>query len=178
MRDAFRDLLKIRAGSALFRLHSADDVRKRVTFPAGNDARLVVERIDGKGVPDANFGAAMVFLNADTVPRSLVIHGTRGEAWSLHPVLAAPDAADKRAATARFTTGTGRFDIPARTAVVFVQPGSTQALPPLVTTTLPAQLTTREDLRLDIQLPPHYDATRRYPVLYMPSACNDPANAR
>jgi pullulanase len=50
---------------------------------------------------------------------------------------------------------------------VFVLPASAQALPPLISTTLPAQLATREDLRVDIQLPPQYDASQRYPVLYL-----------
>jgi len=178
-RDAFRDLLRIRASTSLFHLHTAEDVRKRVRFPAGNDARLVIARIDGKGLPDAHFGAAMVFLNADTGPRSLVIDDARGARWSLHPVHRAPNAADKRAASAHFDAATGRFDIPARTAVVFVQPGSQRALPPLVTTTLPAQLAAREDIRLDIQLPPHYDAKRHYPVLYMDDGQDlDPVRVR
>ncbi|UHQ19317.1 DUF3372 domain-containing protein [Lysobacter sp. KIS68-7] len=187
-RDAFRDLLRIRASTSLFHLRSAGEVRKRVSFPAGNDARLVIAHIDGQGLPDANFGGAMVFLNADEAPRSVVIDSARGEAWSLHPVHQAPEAADKRATTATFDAPTGRFDIPARTAVVFVQPGSTQALPPLVTTTLPATLAATpaaqavsqpENLRLDIQLPPHYDPQLRYPVLYMDDGQDlDPVRVR
>ncbi|MBW8760648.1 MAG: DUF3372 domain-containing protein, partial [Burkholderiales bacterium] len=43
-----------------------------------------------------------------------------GKAFQLHPVHAAFSAADKRAAQATVDTASGTFDIPARTAVVFV----------------------------------------------------------
>jgi enterochelin esterase-like enzyme len=78
-------------------------------------------------------------------------------------------ATDARAREARFDRTSGRFTLPPRTAVVFVLPNPPTALPPLVTTTLPATLATPEDLQLDIQLPPGYDAQRgtRYPVLYL-----------
>jgi hypothetical protein len=45
----------------------------------------------------------------------------RGKTYVLHPVHRSPTAADRRAAEqARFDSGTGRFSVPPRTAVVFV----------------------------------------------------------
>ncbi|MEJ7806574.1 MAG: alpha-1,6-glucosidase domain-containing protein [Telluria sp.] len=39
----------------------------------------------------------------------------------LHPVHAAPSAADKRAASAAYDRATGMLNVPPRTAVVFVE---------------------------------------------------------
>lgn len=167
MRDAFRDLLRIRASTPLFRMRSAADVQARLTFPATGDAQVIAGRIDGMAFPDAGFGAVQFFLNAGTEAHTVVVPQSRGEAWALHPVHRT--ATDARAREARFERRSGRFTIPARTAVVFVLPAPSTALPPLISTTLPATLAAREDLRLDIQLPPGYDAQRgiRYPVLYL-----------
>jgi hypothetical protein len=43
-----------------------------------------------------------------------------GQLWKLHPVLAAPGAADRRAAQATWDARSATFTVPARTAVVFV----------------------------------------------------------
>jgi hypothetical protein len=49
-----------------------------------------------------------------------VVPEEKGKSYVLHPVHQAPDAADKRAMQARYEAGTGRFTVPARTALVFV----------------------------------------------------------
>ena len=168
MRDAFRDLLRIRASSPLFRMRTLDDVQARLTFPASPDPRVVIGRIDGSAFPDANFGGVQYFLNADTAPHTIDLPASRGDAWSLHPVHA--NGADARARKATFDANRGRFTIPARTAVVFVLPQEPNVLPPLITTTLPARLGAEEEsIRIDVQLPPHYDptASAAYPVLYL-----------
>lgn len=122
---ATRDLLRIRAESVLFRLHTAADIRKRLRFlNTGPDAvhSVVAARLDGRGLDGAKHGAILYAINADVVPRTLDLPDERGVAWSLHPVLASPDAGDPRAREARFDAATGRLVVPARTAVVFVRP--------------------------------------------------------
>ncbi|TXI51599.1 MAG: DUF3372 domain-containing protein [Lysobacter sp.] len=128
MRDAFRDLLRIRASSSLFRLRSAEDVRRRLSFrnvgPAQNPAVLVVHLngapIDGHAPEGANFREILYALNASSTPQTVTLPEERGKAYALHPVLASPNAADPRAKSARYRSAEGRFEIPARTAVVYV----------------------------------------------------------
>jgi hypothetical protein len=68
----------------------------------------------------AGFKELVYFLNVDKVPQTLTVDALKAKALVLHPVHTAADAADKRAATATYASGTGTFTIPARTAVVFV----------------------------------------------------------
>jgi len=123
-RDAFRDLLRIRASTSLFHLATAADVRERVSFPASGPAQeptVIAELIDGRGLASAKFGAVLVVLNADKQPHALDLAGLSGRHWQLHPVHLAPHAADTRIAQeARADDATGRFTLPARSAVVFV----------------------------------------------------------
>lgn len=164
MRDAFRDLLRIRSGSALFSLPTTDEVRARLRFPDTGTPDLIAGRLEGRVLDGANYPAIQYFLNAATEARSVVLPDSHGEPWTLHPVHLAPDATDKRARDARFDRATGRFTIPPRTAVVFVQGES--ALPALRTYQLSATLKDEEPITVDVQLPRGYDARQRYPVLY------------
>ncbi|MYN01680.1 DUF3372 domain-containing protein [Pseudoduganella sp. DS3] len=123
-RDAFRDLLRIRAGSTLFRMRSAEDVRQRLHFLNTGPqqvATVVAARLDGAGYAGAGFRTVAYFINVDKVEQTIVAPSEIGRAYRLHPVQAARDAGDKRAAEARFDATSGRFTIPARTAVVFVE---------------------------------------------------------
>ena len=123
-RDAFRDLLRIRASTPLFHLATAVDVRERVSFPASGPAQeptVIAELIDGRGLAGARFGAVLVVLNADKQPHALDLPALRGRGWQLHPVHRAPHAADARIAQeAGVDDASGRFTLPARSAVVFV----------------------------------------------------------
>jgi pullulanase len=123
-RDAFRDLLRIRASTPLFHLATAADVRERISFPAGGPAQeptVIAELIDGRGLAGAKFGAVLVVLNADKQAHALDLPALAGRRWRLHPVHLAPHAADTRIAhAARADDATGRFTLPARSAVVFV----------------------------------------------------------
>ncbi len=121
-RDAFRDLLKIRASSTLFRLRSAADIRQRLHFfNTGSQqvATVVAAHIDGAGYAGARFTALDYLINVDKVAHSVA--GPKGKRLRLHPVHLAKDAADQRAATASYDSATGTFTIPPRTAVVFVE---------------------------------------------------------
>jgi pullulanase-type alpha-1,6-glucosidase len=123
-RDAFRDLLRIRASTSLFHLATASQVRERVSFPASGPAQeptVIAELIESRGLPGAKFGAVLVVLNADRQPHSLALPELRGRRWRLHPVHLAARAADARIAhEARVDDAAGRFTLPARSAVVFV----------------------------------------------------------
>ena len=125
MRDAFRDLLRIRASSTLFRLRSADDVQARLRFhdtgPEQNPVLIAVE-LDGAGYPDARFARVLYLVNASPQAQSLVIPDAAGTPYVLHPVHRAADAADARPRElAHFDAATGRFQVPPRTAVVYVE---------------------------------------------------------
>lgn len=123
-RDAFRDLLKIRASSTLFRLRTAADVTQRLRFYNTGPAQVptvIAGRLDGAGYNGAGFQAVLYLLNVDKVARSIDVPQEAGRSWKLHPVHTAPDAADQRAGEARYTPANGRFTIPPRTAVVFVE---------------------------------------------------------
>ena len=128
MAGAFRDLLRIRASSSLFRLRSADEVAQRLTFPnSGPDQnpRVLVGHLDGAGLDRARLEAArfreiLYFLNASPRGQTLSLPGQAGKHWVLHPVQRADTAADPRARAARVSERSGSFFIPPRTVVVYV----------------------------------------------------------
>jgi len=122
-RDAFRDLLQIRAGTTLLRLRTSDDIVKRLRFfntGPGQVPTVLAAWIDGRGYPGARFGGLTYLVNVDKAARTVKEETMRGKRLRLHPVHLARGAADKRAAQARFDSASGTFTIPARTAVVFV----------------------------------------------------------
>lgn len=123
-RDAFRDLLRIRASSTLFRLRSSDDIKQRLRFPnsgSGQDPLLVAAHLDGAGYAGAQFAEILYLVNVDKHARALVLPDERGKAYVLHPVHRAAGAADRQPVdAARYDAAVGRFVVPARTAVVYV----------------------------------------------------------
>ena len=120
---AFRDLLRIRTSSTLFRLRSAADIRDRLIFhntgPMGLPAVLVAQ-LDGRGYPGAGFAEIIYLINVDETAHTLTVEALRGHELRLHPVHSAAGAADLRAREARYDASRGVFSVPARTAVVFV----------------------------------------------------------
>ncbi len=125
-RDAFRDLLKIRASTTLLRLRTASDIKSRLTFfnvGSSQVPTVLVGHVNGaqpSAYAGAGFKELVYFINVDKVAQTLTIDALKGKVFVLHPVHAAVGAADARAATASYTAGSGAFQIPARTAVVFV----------------------------------------------------------
>ena len=123
-RDAFRDLLRIRASSTLFRMRTAQDIRARLRFHNTGPSQVptvIAASIDGKGYAGAGFAGLSYFVNVDKVAHSVRIDELKGKKLTLHPVHANANAADKRAKEAVFEAATGTVNIPARTAVVFVE---------------------------------------------------------
>ena len=127
-RDAFLDLLRIRSSTTLFRLRTARDIVSRLTFHNTGSHQvptLLVGHLNGAGDEGAYAGASfreLVYLiNVDKVPHAVSVPALQGKAFVLHPVHTSPSATDRRVkSSARFDTATGLFDIPARSAVVFV----------------------------------------------------------
>ncbi len=125
-RDAFLDLLKVRASSTLFRLRTADEVQRRLTFfnigPTMNPS-VVVGHLDGAGHPGANFRELLYLINASPQAQTLTIEALKGRPFELHPVHRAADAADRRPLNeASYLAERGSFNVPARTALVYVVP--------------------------------------------------------
>jgi pullulanase/glycogen debranching enzyme len=123
-RDAFRDLLRIRKSSALFRLRSADDIRARLTLlntGSAQQATVVVGHLRGDGLAGAGFAQLLYLINVDRMAHTVVLETERGKNYVLHPVHRTAGAADRRPLEqAQYDAGTGRFNVPARTAVVYV----------------------------------------------------------
>ena len=98
------------------------------TGPAQNPVLIAAEllgELDGQAVaqrwPGAGFGKLMLLFNVSPDPQVLQLPSAAGQAWVLHPVQRAADAADRRAASeSAFDASQGRFTVPGRTAVVYV----------------------------------------------------------
>jgi len=122
-RDAFRDLLAIRASSTLFRMRSTSDIVQRLRFFNTGPQQVptvLAAWIDGKGYPGAKFAGLSYLVNVDKVAHTVTDEALRGRRLVLHPVHRAKGAADQRAAQASFDRANGSFTVPPRTAVVFV----------------------------------------------------------
>ncbi|MDM4764669.1 alpha-1,6-glucosidase domain-containing protein [Pelomonas sp. SE-A7] len=123
-RGMFLDLLKIRASSKLLRLDSTAEIQKRLsllnTGPAQNPL-VMAAVLDGEGLAGAGFRRLLYLVNVGREAQSLVFEGERGRAYRLHPVQLAASAADPRVRQeARHEAGSGRFFVPAQSAVVWV----------------------------------------------------------
>ena len=125
-RDAFRDLLKIRASSGLFRLRTADEVTRRLTLlntGLDQDPTVLVAHLDGRGLAGAGFGELLCAINANPQDVTLKLPTLQGRPFQLHPVHQAPDAADQRPRqAAQWDAATATLTVPGRTALVYVLP--------------------------------------------------------
>jgi len=122
-RDAFLDLLRIRASTPLFRLRTAAEVERRLRFHntgPSQVASVIVGELDGTGMPSAGFTSVLYAINVDTVERRVDLPELAGRRYRLHPVHRAPGAADAQAAGATWEADAGRLTVPARTAVAWV----------------------------------------------------------
>jgi pullulanase/glycogen debranching enzyme len=121
-RDLFTDLLKIRDSSTLFRLRTAADIQRRLSFPntgLTQNPVVLVGHLDGHGYPGAHFRELLYFVNVDKVAQDIALPLEAGKAYHLHPVQVASTDARVRD-LAQFDRASGRFTLPARTAVVYV----------------------------------------------------------
>ena len=119
-RDVFRDLLAIRAGSTLFRLRTAEDIKQRLRFfntGPQQEPTVIAAHIDGKGYAGANFNGVSYFINVDKVAHKVTVAEAKGKTLRVHPA----HKSDKRVAEASYDSASGTFSIPPRTAVVLVE---------------------------------------------------------
>ena len=73
------------------------------------------------GYAGAGFSELVYLVNVDKVAQTVTVDALKAKGYVLHPVHRAPGAADRRAAEqSHYDPPTGRFTVPARTAVVFV----------------------------------------------------------
>jgi pullulanase-type alpha-1,6-glucosidase len=119
----FREMLRVRKSSRLFRLRRVDEVQRRVRFANTGPGQLpgvLAMSIDNSGDDriDDPFAAIFVLVNARKAALDLEEAALKGIAFALHPVLAA--SADPLARASRFEPATGRLFVPGRTTAVFV----------------------------------------------------------
>ena len=81
---------------------------------------VIVGHADGAGYDGANFKEVLYLVNVDKQPQSIELAAEHGKQYVLHPVHRASDAADARVFESRYDAASGRFTVPARTAVVYV----------------------------------------------------------
>jgi pullulanase len=119
-----QDLLRIRKGSAMFRLRTAAEVARCVSFPDALDQAdgLIVMQLGlgDRSCGDGLFRRAVVVINAAPVAQVYTVAGLAGQGLQLHPVQAA--GADAVVKAAGYDAATGGFSVPGRSAAVFVQP--------------------------------------------------------
>ncbi|WP_082031135.1 pullulanase-type alpha-1,6-glucosidase [Tessaracoccus massiliensis] len=121
------ELLELRSTYPLLTLGSADAITEKVTFPnAGADqtAGLILMHIDdtvGADV-DPEVDSLLVAINAS--PEAIVeeVDGLAGAELELSPILTEGDDADPVLATTAWDAASGTLTVPARSAVVLVQP--------------------------------------------------------
>jgi len=117
------EMLVIRKTSDLFRLRTAQDIKKAVSFyNVGPDQipGLVVERIVRTGKSCFPASQAVVLVNATPQTQSFSDPAFQRQPLILHPVQALSH--DPVVRTSRFASRTGTFTIPARTTAVFIKP--------------------------------------------------------
>jgi pullulanase-type alpha-1,6-glucosidase len=120
----FREMLKIRKSSPLFRLRTAEDVIARVRFhntgvdqTPGLIVMSISDEAEGLRPIDPENRGFVVLLNAAKESVEFRHDDWLGQAFELHPVLV--DSHDPVVGEASFDPGWGSFTVPARTAAVF-----------------------------------------------------------
>jgi pullulanase len=117
------EMLVIRKTSGLFRLRTADDIKKAVSFYNTGPSQipgLIVERIANTGKSCFPASEAVVLVNATPQTQVFSDPAFRRQALLLHPVQAFSH--DPVVRTAKFRSQTGTFTVPARTTAVFIEP--------------------------------------------------------
>ncbi len=125
----FREMLRIRKSSPLFRLRTAEDVKARLRFHnTGPDQvpGLIIMSLSDVGlntVLDSAADLLLVIFNATRGEQRFALDALVGVPLALHSVQQA--SRDDVVRTARFEPSHGEFAIPARSTVVFVADGGT-----------------------------------------------------
>ncbi len=128
--QVFREFLKIRRSSPLFRLPDAEAIQKSVSFLNTGPTQtpgLIVMRLTDTGNYDPNYDEIVVLFNA--APQSVAFAHPEfvGKKFELHPIQAA--SVDEVVKRSDFDTSSGKFTVPGRTTAVFVLRGAPGLLP-------------------------------------------------
>ncbi len=126
--QVFRDFLQIRKSSPLFRLRTADDVHKVVSFLNTGPNQipgLIVMRLTDSGNLDPHYRQIVVLFNAAPQTVRFSADELKVLKFELHPVQAA--STDEVMQQTDFDTSTGTFSVPGRTTAVFVLPDEKNA---------------------------------------------------
>jgi pullulanase-type alpha-1,6-glucosidase len=117
------EMLVIRKTSGLFRLRTAAEIQKAVSFynvGPNQVPGLIVERIANPGKSCFPVSQAVVLVNATPQKQTFSDPAFRRQPLILHPVQAL--SRDPVVRSARFQGPTGTFTVPARTTAVFIAP--------------------------------------------------------
>lgn len=123
-RDWFLALLRLRKSTPLFRLRTADAIRRRVSFIGdgpGQVPGLIVMQIDGRGsdTPDPKLARVLVAFNATPQVQMIQHHSLVTRRLELHPLLRA--FPDPLLHTTQHDTVRGRLRIPPLTTAVLIE---------------------------------------------------------
>lgn len=125
-RDYFRDIMKVRYSSTLFRMRTAADVQERLHFYNVGKTQVpgvIAMHLMGTGYSGANFNDVMVLINVNKDAKSVTVDAQKGKGYVLHDAQAL--GADPVVKTSTYDAATGKFTVPARTtAVMVVKPGA------------------------------------------------------
>ncbi len=120
----FKDILRIRKSTPLFRLRTGVEVRERVKFynASAEQHPLIAMAILDRQQPvlDPEVKSVVVFFNVDKVQKSITLDDYVSVPLELHPVLQR-SLADLVVKQTRYESRTGTFIIPPRTTAVFVE---------------------------------------------------------
>jgi pullulanase/glycogen debranching enzyme len=117
------EMLVIRKTSGLFRLRTADEIKKSVSFfNVGPDQvpGLIVERIVNPAKACFPASEAVVLVNATPQAQSFTDAAFKRQPLLLHPIQTLSQ--DPVVRTSKFRSSTGTFTIPPRTTAVFIEP--------------------------------------------------------
>jgi len=122
----FREMLRMRMSSPLFRLRTAEDIMARVRFlntGADQVPGLIVmeieDELDGSKPLDPVNRRIVVLFNATTETVTFDSVAVKGVSLELHPIQVVSQ--DEVVKQASYDTQKARFSIPARTTAVFVE---------------------------------------------------------
>lgn len=122
----FREMLRIRKSSPLFRLRTAEDVMARVRFLNTGASQVpglivmeITDELDGSKPIDPANRRVMVLFNATTETIDFDHGDFKGAEFELHPVQAVSQ--DEFVKQASFDSQKVKFSVPARTTAVFLE---------------------------------------------------------
>jgi pullulanase/glycogen debranching enzyme len=145
----FQEYLQIRKSSPLFRLQTADQVERCLSFlntGPNQTPGLIAMHLSDLDNLDTNYSDLLVFFNANPGSLNFGAEALAGQAYQLHPIQ--QSSSDPVVRNASFDPANATFTLPGRTTAVFIlrkvapTPMITSASAIPIATTLPAAAAT------------------------------------